>query len=292
LEIYLDFLSSIFPKDLEGLKIVVDCAHGSTSKVAPILFKELKAEVIAINNSPNGININQNCGSLYPEVAREAVLKYRADLGLSFDGDGDRLIAIDEKGNIIDGDFIMVICAKYLKEVEKLKNNLLIVTQMSNFGLEEALKKLEIEFIRTKVGDRYVIKEMMERDAIIGGEQSGHIIFRDIFNTGDGLITSLKLLEVMKEKDKTLSQLASVMQRYPQVLFNVKVKKKIDFNDLPEVKETILKAKERIKNRGRILVRYSGTELLARVMVEGISEEEIVEIAKNISESIERCIGI
>lgn len=291
--LYMQFLKSTIKfKNLKNLKIVIDCAHGATSLIAPELFKELGAEVIPINNTPNGMNINLNCGSLYPEVASKAVLEYNADMGLSFDGDGDRLIAIDEKGNVIDGDFIMLIWASYLKAKNMLKNNLLIITQMSNFGLEEALKELNINFIRTKVGDRYVIREMINRDAIIGGEQSGHIIFRDISNTGDGIVSALKLIEVLLEENKPLSVLSNCMRRYPQILLNIKVRERVEFNKIPEIKKAIAEGEERIAHNGRILVRYSGTELLARVMVEGNNQEEVVEIAKNISGAFERCLGV
>ncbi|MDI6785323.1 MAG: phosphoglucosamine mutase [bacterium] len=291
--LYIQFLKSILKvKNLNNIKVVLDCAHGATSLIAPKLFKELGAQIIPINNAPNGTNINFKCGSLYPEVASKAVLKHNADIGISFDGDGDRLIAIDEKGNVIDGDFIMLICANYLKEKNMLKNNLLIITQMSNFGLEKALKELDINFIRTKVGDRYVIREMINRDAMIGGEQSGHIIFRDISNTGDGIVSALRLIEIMVAKNKPLSKLASIMKRYPQVLSNIKIREKRGFEEMPDVKKAIMEGEKKIGNNGRILVRYSGTEFLARVMVEGNSQEKIIKIVKSISGAIEKCIGI
>lgn len=292
-DLYKQFLMSIFKiENLNSMKIVIDCAHGATSLIAPEIFEELGAKVISINNLPDGTNINLNCGSLYPEIVSKAVLEHNADIGISFDGDGDRLIAVDEKGSIIDGDFIMLICAHYLKEENKLKNNLLVITQMSNFGLEKALKELGIDFVRTDVGDRYVIREMIHRDAIIGGEQSGHIIFKNISNTGDGIISALKLIEVMLNKNKPLSKLANLMKRYPQVLLNTKVREKRNFEEIPEIKKAIQEGKTRISHGGRILTRYSGTEFLARVMVEGSNEEEIMEIAKNISGAIERCLGI
>ncbi|MFH1449858.1 MAG: phosphoglucosamine mutase [bacterium] len=291
--LYLKFLKSITKlKDLNKLKIVIDCAHGATSEVAPLLFKELGGEVFPINNSPNGTNINLNCGSQYPEIVSKEVLKHKADIGLSFDGDGDRLIAVDEKGKVVDGDFMMLMVAAYLKEKDKLRNNLLIITQMSNFGLEKALKELNIDFIRTKVGDRYVLKEMIEKEALIGGEQSGHIIFRDVSSAGDGIISALKLIEIMLEKSKPLSQLTTLMTRFPQILVNVKVRERIEFSKIAEVERIIKESEKRIADKGRILVRYSGTEPLARVMVEGDSQEEITEIAKNISAVIEKYIGV
>ncbi|MFH1562706.1 MAG: phosphoglucosamine mutase [Nitrospirota bacterium] len=278
--------------DFNGEKIVIDCANGATSFVAPSLFEELGAEVILINCSPNGININLNCGSLHPELTAEVVKTQKAMLGLCFDGDGDRVIVIDELGNVVDGDFIMAICAKYFKENNMLNNNLVVTTVMSNIGFYIALKALGIDIITTKVGDRYVVEQMLEKGAVLGGEQSGHIIFSDHFLTGDGIITSLQLLTIIQRLSMPLSKLTQIMKKYPQVLINVRVRDtKTNLETLPELQSAIKAGEEVLKDEGRILVRYSGTEPLCRVMVEGPTEEEINKTAKNIVSVIERELG-
>ncbi|MEW6096445.1 MAG: phosphoglucosamine mutase [bacterium] len=287
---YLNFIKSTITNSLylNGEKIVIDCANGATSFVASSLFQELGAEVIPLNCQPNGTNINLDCGSLHPEKTAETVKAQNAMVGFCYDGDGDRVIAIDDDGKIVDGDFIMAICAKYLKENDMLNNNLLVTTVMSNIGLYIALKKLNIDVVKTKVGDRYVIEQMLEKGAVLGGEQSGHIIFLDYFTTGDGILTSIQLLTIMQKTYTPLSKLAQIMKKYPQVLINVKVKdKKTDLNTIPELQLAIKLGEEALKEEGRILVRYSGTESLARVMVEGPTEDEINKIAKNIASVIE-----
>lgn len=287
---YLNFVKCTISNSLylRGKKIVIDCANGATSIVAKAIFSELGAEVISLNCQPNGTNINLNCGALYPETAAKVVSEQKAMLGFCYDGDGDRVIAIDENGKIVDGDFIIAICANYLKENDLLNNNLVVTTVMSNIGLYIALKSLGIELITTKVGDRYVVEQMLEKGAVLGGEQSGHIIFLDHFTTGDGIITSIQLLTIMQKTSMTLSELAKIMKKYPQILINVKVKdKKTDLNTIPELQSAIKSSEQELKEEGRILVRYSGTEPLARVMVEGPDEDKINKIAKNIAHIIE-----
>lgn len=277
---------------LNGKRIVIDCANGATSFVAESLFKELGAEVIPLNCFPNGTNINLDCGSLHPEKIAEIVKQQKVILGLCFDGDGDRVIVVDEEGKIIDGDFIMAICAKYLKENDKLNNNLIVTTVMSNIGFYMALKSLQIDVITTKVGDRYVVEQMLEKGAILGGEQSGHIIFLDHFPTGDGIFTAIQLLMVMQKTSTPLSELSKIMKKYPQILINIKVKDtKTDLNTIPQIQSAIKLAEESLKDEGRILVRYSGTEPLARVMVEGPKEDEINKIANNIATIIKENLG-
>lgn len=274
--------------DLKGKIVVIDCANGATSYIAEALFQELGAEVIPLNYQPDGTNINLNCGALHPEKTAEVVKAQNAMVGFCFDGDGDRVIVVDEEGKIVDGDFIMAIAAKYLKENDRLNNNLVVTTVMSNIGFYIALKSLNIDVLTTKVGDRYVVEEMLEKGAILGGEQSGHIIFLNHFPTGDGIITALQLLIVMQKTSTPLSQLSQIMKKYPQVLINIKVKDtKIDLNTIPEIQSAIKSGEKALKEEGRILVRYSGTEPLARVMVEGPTEDVINKIAKNIASIIE-----
>ncbi|MDI6704019.1 MAG: phosphoglucosamine mutase [bacterium] len=291
-ERYLKFLASTVPSlDLTGMKIVVDCANGATSEIAPLLFKKLGAELIALNCEPNGTNINLRCGSLHPEVMCDKVLEHKADIGLSFDGDGDRLISADEQGQIVDGDYIMAICSKFLKSRDKLKNNMLVITVMSNLGLNIAAKELGIDLAVTKVGDRYVMEEMKRKGSIIGGEASGHIIFSDYHTTGDGMLTALQLLRVMKEENLPLSSLRKVMQKFPQITLNLDVEKKPDLSTIPDVQEAIRDAEAKLGDNGRVLVRYSGTQPVCRVMVEGKSQEEINEIANRIAGVIKEKIG-
>ncbi len=290
---YIVFLKHTFPKglSLEGMKIVMDCANGATYKVAPTLFKEMRAEVLILNANPDGKNINLNCGALHPETMAKTVVENKADIGLAFDGDGDRLIVVDEKGDIVSGDKILAICAQYLKEQGKLLNNCLVTTIMSNLGLSLALKKMSIEHVKAKVGDRYVLEEMLKRGAVIGGEESGHIIFLEHHSTGDGVVAALQLLAIMKIKDKSISELAQVMQTFPQVTINVTVKSKPPLEDLPEIQKLIKEAESQLKDNGRILVRYSGTQSMCRVMVEASTQKEAEELAKKISDAIKQKIG-
>jgi len=285
---YISFLKETVNNNLECLTIVLDTANGAAYEIAPTLFEELGAKVIAINNNPNGININEHCGSTHPEALIDAVLSAKADLGLAYDGDADRLIAVDEKGQIVDGDYIMLICALYLKEMGRLNDNTVVSTVMSNMGFYKGLENNEIKSLQTKVGDRYVMEEMRERGLNFGGEQSGHIIYLDYNTTGDGILTSLLLVNIIKEKKQSLSELAAIMTKYPQILENVRVEDKNDFFNNPVINNIINTVEAELNNNGRVLVRPSGTEPLIRVMLEGPDEEilkkyaaEIIDVVKN-----------
>lgn len=287
---YVVFLKSAFPRDLtlEGLRIVVDCGHGAAYRVAPEVLSELGAEVIPIGVQPDGENINRECGSLYPEAARKVLLEHRADLAITLDGDGDRAIFIDEHGQVADGDYVLAICAKEMQKKGILQRGTIVATVMSNLGLDLALQGDGISVTRTAVGDRYVTEEMLRGGFNLGGEQSGHLIFLDHNTTGDGCLTGLQLLAIMVEKGKRLSELRKVMTKLPQVLVNVGVKEKKDIWRLPALRQKIAVAEKELGGRGRILVRYSGTEPLARVMLEGENEERIRQMAHEIAEEI-RC---
>lgn len=290
---YVVFAKNSFPNNmtLEGIKIVLDCANGAAYKVAPIIFRELGADVITIGVNPNGKNINTDCGSLNPELLRGKVLESGADLGIALDGDADRVIFCDEKGEIVDGDKIIAICAQEMIERGTLKGNAVITTLMSNMGLERYIKDQGLEFIRTRVGDRYVVEEMRARGANLGGEQSGHIIFLDHTTTGDGTLAALQVLGIMKSKEKALSELTTIIDLYPQVLLNVRVKNKKDMSEIPELEKQIKQNEERLNGKGRINIRYSGTEPISRVMVEGEDDALINEIASEIAETIQKELG-
>jgi len=285
---YIVFLKNTFPRHLtlEGLKVVVDCAHGAAYRVAPAVLSELGAEVIPIGVQPDGENINQDCGSLYPEAARQALLAQGADLAISLDGDGDRAMFIDETGEVLDGDFVLAMCAKEMQQKGVLKGGTVVATVMSNLGLDLALQDLGIKMIRTPVGDRYVVEEMLRGGYNLGGEQSGHVVFLDHNTTGDGCLTSLQLLAIMVEKRQPLSKLKKIMRRLPQILVNVKVKEKKDISRLPWARAKIAAVERELGKRGRILVRPSGTEPLIRVMLEGEDEERIRQMAHDIAEEI------
>ncbi len=287
---YIVFLKTTFPKEftLDGLKIVLDCANGAAYKVGPIVFEELGAEVFPLSVEPNGENINASCGALYPEVMANRVKEVGADIGIALDGDGDRVIFADENGNIIDGDHIMAICAKKMIEEGKLSNNTVVATIMSSMGLEKTLKKFGAKLVRTSVGDRYVVERMVSGGYNLGGEKSGHLIFLDYTTTGDGIITALQVLSIMVKSQKGLSELISIYEDVPQVLINVRVKEKVDMDRLPSVKKAIEEAEDTLSGFGRVIVRYSGTEPLARVMVEGDDKNLIESLAKNIAKNIEK----
>ncbi|UCF57868.1 MAG: phosphoglucosamine mutase, partial [Deltaproteobacteria bacterium] len=289
-ERYLSFLQHTLPKEstFKDMKIVLDCANGATYRVAPVLFERMGAEVESLFVTPDGKNINQDCGSQHPETLFANVLEKGADLGLAFDGDGDRLIAVDEKGNVLTGDQVLIICAKTLKDRGQLKNNLVVSTVMSNMGFRVALKDLGIEHISTKVGDRYVLEEMRSRKAILGGEESGHIIFLQHHTTGDGLLSALQLVSAVQASDQSLSHVSSLMTLFPQVLVNVPVKIKPEISSVPELVEALQKVETSLGQRGRVLLRYSGTEPVCRVMVEGERQEEIDEYARQIAEVIKQ----
>jgi phosphoglucosamine mutase len=290
---YTDFLKTTIDVDLRGMKIAIDCANGASYMTAPKTLSELGAEINVINHNPDGYNINYKCGSTYPEVISQHVLKTGADLGLSFDGDADRLIAVDEKGNIIDGDKIMAVCGSYLMEQGRLKNNAVVATVMSNIGLEKALRQHNCNIVKTKVGDRYVLEEMKKSGYILGGEQSGHIIFLEHNTTGDGLLSALQLISVVKKKDKTLSELASIMTKYPQVLKNAKVNNgnKKKYLEDEAIASRIKEIEEIFHGEGRVLIRPSGTEPLVRVMIEGSNEESLDTYATELVELIETRLG-
>jgi phosphoglucosamine mutase len=284
---YIEYVKSTFPKGktLEGIKIVVDCANGSAYKITPYVLSELGAEVIAINNKPDGMNINAGCGSTHTEGLQRSVLENKADIGIAHDGDADRTILCDENGQIVDGDKIMAICALSMKREKRLNKNTVVATVMSNIGFENFLNRSGIKVIRTQVGDRYVVEEMLKRRCNLGGEQSGHIVFLDHNTTGDGAITALQILSIMCKTGKRLSELASPIPIYPQILVNVRVPKHGDLKGFPEVVNTIKKAEKRL-NGGRILVRPSGTEPKIRIMVEGDDMAEIKTIAYEIAEVV------
>ena len=288
LDEYTDYALSTIPVDLKGLRVALDCANGACYKAAVKAFRQLGAEVYVINDNPDGTNINENCGSTHPEELMDYVVRKNCDLGFAFDGDADRCLAVDEKGNLINGDFILMLCAKHLKDLGKLKDDTLVVTVMSNLGLDIACKKENIKTIKTKVGDRYVLEEMLKDGYILGGEQSGHIIFLEHNTTGDGLVTALQVAAIKKRSGKTLSELAGIMKELPQVLVNAKVpneKKNIYLED-EEIINEIKKIEEALHGAGRVLIRPSGTEPLVRVMLEGEDQEEIDKMAHGLADLI------
>ncbi len=276
-----------FNKD--NFSVAIDTANGATSVIAEKVFTVLGIKHYIINNTPNGININNNCGSTHLDMLKKFVIANKCDLGIAYDGDGDRCLAIDEKGNLINGDIILAIVSKYLKEKNKLKNNTIVATVMSNLGLRKFCKDNDINFKETKVGDRYVLEEMLNNDYIIGGEQSGHIIFLDYNPTGDGILTSLMLLMVAFEKNKKISELANIIKIYPQVLINAKVssEKKDTFNENDEINKKIEELEKEFLENGRVLIRASGTEPLVRVMIEGENQEYITKKAQELANFIE-----
>lgn len=294
LEDYIDFVKSTIDIDFKGMKVALDCANGASYEAAVETFRSLGAEVVVINNDPDGVNINKNCGSTHPKELMEYVVKKGCDLGLAFDGDADRCLAVDEKGNLVNGDFIMAICGKYLKEQGKLNKDVVVVTVMSNLGLDIALNKENIKTVKTKVGDRYVLEEMVNEGYVLGGEQSGHVIFLEHNTTGDGLLTGLQLTAIVKKSSQKLSELASMMKELPQVLVNAKVpndKKDIHETEV-EIANEIKKIEERLHGVGRVLIRPSGTEPLVRVMLEGENQEEIDEMAHSLAKLIEEKANI
>ncbi len=268
---YIVFLKNTFPRNLsmEGMKIVLDTANGATYRVAPEAFAELGAEVEVIHNTPNGLNINDKCGSQHTADLKKRVVDSGAAVGLAFDGDGDRLIAVDEKGNEITGDQVLIICANMLKKDGKLKNDLLVTTVMSNLGLRMACRKYGFRHHASKVGDRYVLEDMLSMGAVIGGEEAGHMIFLDHHTTGDGIIAAMQLIAAMAREGKPLSEMAAMMDIFPQKLINVDVKRKPDITTIPRLMEAIGQAERELGEEGRVLVRYSGTQNMCRVMVEG-----------------------
>ena len=291
---YIEFVKNSLPKglDFQGLKIVVDCAQGAAYKVTPMVLKELGAEVIVLSDNPNGTNINHNCGALYPQDLQKKVVEHQADIGIAHDGDADRAVFVDEKGNVVDGDALLVAFALALHQEKVLKGKTLVTTLMSNMGVEIALRSEGIRVVRTPVGDRYVLERMMKEGYNLGGEQSGHFIFLDYNTTGDGLITALQLLSLMKRTGKTVSKIVDCMTALPQVLTNVRVQKKQELSEIPEMQKAISDCEEKLKNQGRILVRYSGTEPLLRIMIEGEDRKMISKMAEELAGIVQRKIGI
>jgi phosphoglucosamine mutase len=291
--LYLNFLKKSFPDKftLNGLKIVLDCSNGATYQVAPKLFRELGAALTPLSIAPDGKNINDRCGSQFTETLQAEVARSGSDLGFAFDGDGDRLIAVDEKGQTVTGDQILVICAGYLKQKGKLKNNRVISTVMSNLGLRVAFKKMGIDHSMTDVGDRQVMEKMIETGTILGGEDSGHMIFLNHHTTGDGILTALMLIQAMVHASQPLSELSKLMQVFPQTLVNIPVKQRADLNDVPGIQEAIREVEHELGEKGRVLVRYSGTRPLCRVMVEAPTDEQSKRYSGQIAEVISRHLG-
>jgi phosphoglucosamine mutase len=291
-DLYINHVIGTIPGDLDGFKVAIDCAHGAAWQISPMVLRQLGAEVLAVNTRPNGLNINLNCGSTHLEYIKEIVTSHDVDLGLAHDGDADRVIAIDEKGNIVDGDYIMAISALHLKQEGLLDPPIIVTTVMTNMGFDLAMQKHNIKVFKTKVGDRFVIEEMLARGAIIGGEQSGHIVFHRHTTTGDGIITALQLMVIMRDTGKKLSELRSVMEKLPQVLINVPVSDKSKIARNEAISKAIQRAEKELNNKGRILVRPSGTEPLVRIMVECERREKADKIAAAVAEVIEKEVGV
>lgn len=290
---YIDFAKKSVNVDLHGLKIVVDCAEGASYYTAPETLKELGAELVTIHANPDGTNINRDCGSTHMKELQERVVAEKADLGLAFDGDADRMLAVDEKGNQLDGDILMSICGNYLMEQGRLKKNMIVVTVMSNLGFQVMCRERGITVERTKVGDRYVLEKMQETGAVLGGEQSGHIIFLDENTTGDGLLSALHLLEVVVKSGKKLSELAEIMDVFPQVLVNAKVEnsQKDKYMEYEEIVEAMKEVEAKFSGEGRVLIRPSGTEPLLRVMIEGKDMQQVEDEARKFADLVMKVLG-
>ena len=285
-ELYIKHILNTAYADLKGLKVVMDCSNGANSQIAPVILRSLGAEVITIFNEPNGININNGCGSTHLEALQKKVVEVGAHAGIANDGDADRCLVVDENGEALDGDQIMLICALELMKRNKLNDNMLVVTVMSNVGLHQAMKSHGGKTCKTAVGDRYVLEEMMKHNYSIGGEQSGHIIFSEFAKTGDGILTAVQLLCAMVKNNKPLSELGAVMTKYPQVLLNVRVKDKNGWQERPAIQEVIKKYQDELGDNGQILVRASGTEPLIRIMAEGPNQERLEQIASLIGDVV------
>lgn len=290
---YIVYAKNTFPMNLslEGMRIVLDCAHGAAYKVAPAIFEELGAEVMVIGNEPNGRNINDKFGALYPMRTCDEVIRYRADVGISLDGDADRVILVDERGRIVDGDHILAISAIHKKKAGKLAQDTIVATEMSNIGLEHCLANYGVKVVRTDVGDKYVVDEMRRHGYTLGGEQSGHIIFLDHSTTGDGTLAALNILAVMRATGKKLSELSDVMVDVPQVLINARVKHKTELTTIAGYNEIIREVQDGLKGRGRIFVRYSGTEDVVRILVEGNDKRAIDAYAEEVATFLQTKLG-
>ena len=289
---YIDFLRSVSSVGvLKSLKIVLDCAHGAAFHIAPQVFRELGAEVVVINAEPNGRNINDDCGAVYPQGMAQAVVDSQASLGVAFDGDCDRAIFCDAKGNILDGDYTLFILARFLQQKGQLESGCVVSTVMANKGLEVALKKERIRMLRTQVGDRYVLGEMLRGNHALGGEQSGHVIMRANSLVGDGILSALKMSQILLEEGGSLGDLARGFEKFPQILINVRVRKKRDYSKIAEIQKEIEAASKSLGKRGRVVIRYSGTEPLVRIMLEGEKEAEIKEYAETIAARFQEKLG-
>jgi phosphoglucosamine mutase len=291
---YGNFLKRTLPENyyFKDLKIVMDCSNGATFEVAPAIFNELGAKVKTLYSNPDGKNINDNCGSQHPENLKKSVVKYGADIGFAFDGDGDRLIAVDEKGTVATGDQILAVCSKFMKQKGFLKGNQVVSTVMSNMGFGEALKKMGIKHMTSRVGDRYVMEKMVSSGAILGGEDSGHMIFLNYHTTGDGILAALRLIEAMKEESKPLSELCKIMTVFPQVLINVDVARKPNLKNVPDIKDAIKSVETVLGKKGRVVVRYSGTQPICRVMVEGPTIEETRRYCRQLADIVGNTLGV
>jgi len=290
---YVVFLKNAFPRnlDLTGVKIVLDCAHGAAYRVAPAVLEELGAEVIAFGVEPNGTNINHECGSTYPELVAAAVVEHGADLGIALDGDADRCLFVDEHGKIVDGDHVLAICGKHLIRQGRLPHKTVVATVMSNMGLDIAMREVGGRVIKTAVGDRYVVEEMRRQGCLLGGEQSGHMIFLEYNTTGDGVLTALQILAIMQETGSSLAELAAVMTALPQTLVNVRVRERRNIKEVPAIRQLIDDAEAKLGDDGRVLIRYSGTEPLLRIMLEGREQAEIAALAGEIARAVEHNLG-
>ena len=290
---YIDYAkNSIKSYNLRGIKIVLDCANGAAYRVAPRILLELGAEVVILNEEPDGLNINLNCGATHTENMQEVVKQHNAHLGIALDGDADRIIVCDEKGKVVDGDRIMLILAENFIKNKELDKNILVVTDYSNLGLDAAMEKLGGKAVRVQNGDRYVIEEMKKNNFSLGGEKSGHIIIENYSTTGDGIVAGLQLLRIIKESDKKVSELANNMIEFPQAIINLNVKEKKSFEEMNNVKTKIQEINKKLENKGRLLVRYSGTENLCRIMIEGKNENEIKNLANELANEIKKEVGL
>ena len=272
---------------LDGLTIVLDCAHGAAYRVAPLIFEELGAKVVTIGIEPDGLNINKGCGSLHPEGLAAKIREHRADIGLALDGDADRLIVVDERGTVLDGDQIMAVCADEMMSRGTLAGNTLVATVMSNMALELFMQERGGRLLRTRVGDRYVVEEMRKGGYLLGGEQSGHLVFMEHSTTGDGTLAALQLLRIMVARQRPISEIAGLLTPFPQKLVNVRVKRKVPFDDVPSIQEAVRHAEERLGRTGRVLLRYSGTESLARIMVEAQDGSMVEELCAELTQAVE-----
>lgn len=290
---YIEFCKATFPRklSLRNLRIVIDCANGASYKVAPLVFKELDAEVFSYSCLPNGLNINLDCGSLHPAIIQKGVIDHRADVGIALDGDADRLIMVDENAQIIDGDTILGICAKDFKKKGLLKNDVVVSTVMCNLGFVKSMEEAGIRVVKSPVGDRYVIQRMIEEEAVLGGEQSGHMICLSHNTTGDGIVSALQVLGIMIETQSKLSDLAAGVKKYPQALLNIKVSSKPPLETLPKTQQAVKKAEGLLGEQGFVLLRYSGTEPILRITVQGPKQRQVNEVASDIAKCAQQEIG-